>query len=185
MKKKIWICSVLVFAVLCSGCAGATAGEPSGETSAGVRKPTPKPEKKEEIENPMEEVESAAAFEKLGANIEVPAGAKDARYYIVNDEIAEIQFVFNDAVYSYRASIEEEDLSGVCDEAAEGKDSKFTVGEKEIVIEMMENGGYLTQWEYEPVHYSLYTADEVEEAVIQALVREMVLDTASIALDTI
>lgn len=192
MKKKVYLLMVLAFAVLCSGCTGATAGEPTGETNAKAQKatstptPTPKQEKKEEISSPLEDSESAEAFNALGADIEVPAGAQDARYYIVDDVIAEIQFTFNDAEYFYRASIEEDDLFKIDESAVDGNSLTFTVGKKDITIETLTGGGYLTQWEYTPVHYSLYTADdEVKEETVQSLVREMALETASTALDTI
>ena len=54
--------------------------------------------------DPAVEVEGIEAFARLGADIDVPAGAENAKYYIISDRIAEIQFSQNGVQYSYRAS---------------------------------------------------------------------------------
>lgn len=136
-------------------------------------------EKKTEVPNPMVEVEGSDAFQKVGANIETPAGGEDSKYYIINDKIAEIQFGFNGAVYSYRASGLQDDISGVKDSDVDGKEAEVTVGMEDITIETLSGGGRLAQWDWDEVEYSLYTPDEVEDDVIRSLVKQLATETAN------
>lgn len=133
-----------------------------------------------EVSNPMKEVEGNQAFREVGAYIEVPAGAQDSKYYIVNEEIAEIIFVFNDAEYSYRSSNKTEDLTGETAELEEGQ-SRTVLGNKnqEATVQMDVQGGQLALWQYEDNYYSLYTEDEVPTEVFDSLCRELITDSIS------
>ena len=73
----------------------------------------PKAQREEEKEtpDPVVEVEGIWAFAGVGADIEAPVGAENARYFIVGDAVAEIRFVRNDVAYSYKASKSEADLN--------------------------------------------------------------------------
>lgn len=137
-------------------------------------------EQSREISNPMREVEGKQEFEKVGVYIEVPAGAQDARYYIVNDEIAEIQFTFNGAKYSYRSSGETEDLTGLSEELEPDRTVEENRGEKlKAEISVGAQGAQLAQWEREGNYFSLYTEDEVESEVFDSLCKELVGDSRS------
>lgn len=161
MKKKlVWIVSAALAVGMLAGCA--------------------QQENKVEVPNPMVEVDGSEAFEKVGAQIEVPAGAVDAKFFIINDEIAEIQFRFHDAEYSYRASSLAEDISGVSMDMDANKRLSLSTTGRNLFIETTAEGGRLAEWEWEPVSYSLYTADEVEDEEIKSLVKELVVDTANV-----
>lgn len=161
MKKKlICVASLTLAAGLLAGCS--------------------QQESKVEVPNPMVEVDGSEAFEKVGAQIEVPAGAVDAKFFIINDEIAEIQFHFHDAEYSYRASSLAEDISGVYLEMDGDKRLSVSTTGRNLPVETTTEGGRLAEWEWEPVSYSLYTADEVEDDEISSLVKELVTDTANV-----
>lgn len=137
-------------------------------------------ENKVEVPNPMVEVDGSEAFKKVGAQIEVPAGAVDAKFFIIDDEVAEIQFRFHDAEYSYRASSLAEDISGVHAEMDGDKRLSVATTGRNLVVETTAEGGRLAEWEWEPVSYSLYTADEVEDDEISSLVKELVTETANV-----
>lgn len=160
MKKRLGIIILTGLMIFITGCAAAK-------------------ENKTEIPNPMVEVEGSEAFQEVGANIEAPAGAENSKYYIINDEVAEIQFQFNEAWYSYRASGLRDDISGVYDTPVDGKEIELTVGTKDIDIEALSEGGRLAEWGWEPVEYSLYTADDVEDDVVRSLVKQLATETAN------
>ena len=161
MKKKlIWIMSAVFAVSVLAGCT--------------------QEEKKVEVPNPMVEVDGSQAFEEVGAQIEVPAGAVDAKFYIINDEVAEIQFRFHDAEFSYRASSLVQDISGVNLSMESGKERTVEAAGKSITIETTSEGGRLAEWEREPKAYSLYTADEVEDTVIESLVKDLAMETANV-----
>lgn len=91
MRLKRYLVSLLAV-VLLSGC---TPDDPDGP---GIR-PEIRKEEREEVPDPTVEVEGTWAFAEVGADIEAPVGAENARYFIVSDRIAEIQFTRNDVPY--------------------------------------------------------------------------------------
>ena len=141
---------------------------------------TKKQEEIKEVSNPMKEVEGNQAFREVGAYIEVPAGAQDSKYYIVDKKIAEIIFVFNDAEYSYRSSNKTEDLEGETAKLEEDQ-SRTVQGNKdqEATVQTDVQGGQLALWQYEDNSYSLYTEDEVPTEVFDSLCRELMTDSIS------
>lgn len=67
-----------------------------------------------QIVNPFVQVENADAFsKKLGFSIEAPDGAEDVVYSIVDGNMADIYFIYHEKVYSYRASEQDGDFSGL------------------------------------------------------------------------
>ena len=75
------LCLLLGMLVLLGGCSSLNDSEPEI--------------KREEIPDPLVEVEGTQAFARVGADIEAPVGAENARYYIISERIAEIQFSQN------------------------------------------------------------------------------------------
>lgn len=66
------------------------------------------------VENPVRLVDSAAAFTKeLGITADAPEGSKNIQYMIVDDEIAEISFMYKSIDYTLRASKQSGDFSGI------------------------------------------------------------------------
>ena len=66
-----------------------------------------------QIVNPIEEVDSAAAFGALGLTLDAPSGAKDVRYSIISGKIAQVNFTVDGHEYTLRASNKETDFSGL------------------------------------------------------------------------
>ncbi|MDE7230063.1 MAG: hypothetical protein K2N56_06235 [Oscillospiraceae bacterium] len=65
-------------------------------------------------DSPVRLVGSAAAFtEELKITVDAPEGAKNVQYRIVDDDIADITFVYNDIDYTLRASKQNGDFSGI------------------------------------------------------------------------
>ena len=65
--------------------------------------------------NPMIECRSEQDFEIYGLALKTPANAKNVRYFVISEKIAEIQCEIDGVGYSFRASKEfaDESLSGV------------------------------------------------------------------------
>lgn len=162
--KKIWL--LLGVAVLLLGCA-------KQENQKGPVRPEAT---KEEVPDPMTEVEGAQAFAKVGADIEAPAGAEDARYYIIAERIAEIQFMQNGVQYSYRAARTEENVTGMRTETQELEDARAVVGSREIPIQIAGNS-YVAIWRWGDISYGLIARDSADGNVMKSLVEELARDT--------
>lgn len=80
---------------------------PTFNKSPSVSEPT-------KVGSPTRLVDSAAAFaEELGISIDAPEGSKNVQYMIIDDEVADISFVYNDIDYTLRASKQNGDFSGI------------------------------------------------------------------------
>ncbi len=162
--KKIWL--PLAMAILLLGCAKQENQERL------IRPETPK----EEVSDPVTEVEGAKAFAKVGADIEAPAGAEDAKYFIIADRVAEIQFMQNGVQYSYRAARTEENVTGMQTETQELEDAKAVVGSCEIPIQIAGNS-YVAIWKWGEISYGLIARDSADGNVMKSLVEELARDT--------
>ena len=90
-------------ACMIGGCGGkepAPSAATPAETSAKAEESTGNPG----MPNPMEEVDDVLAFEKIGVHMVLPEEAVDSSYFIINGEVADIHFTFNDIGYTYRVS---------------------------------------------------------------------------------
>ncbi|MBQ9827143.1 MAG: hypothetical protein IJM62_00510 [Lachnospiraceae bacterium] len=74
-----------------------------------------------QIPNPLVKVEDAAAFEKLGIEMDAPEGAEEVVYTIISDEIADITFKTGGKEYTLRAAKTKEDISGLYGDVTETK----------------------------------------------------------------
>lgn len=88
-------------------------------TAVGVRviptlNGTPVASEPMKVENPVRLVDSAAAFiEELGISVDAPEGSENVQYRIIDDEIADISFVYSSIDYTLRASEKKGDFSGI------------------------------------------------------------------------
>lgn len=162
--KRVWL--LLGMAVLLIGCAKEEIQERQ------IKRETPK----EEAPDPITEVEGATAFAKVGADIEAPAGAEDAKYFIIADRIAEIRFTRNEVLYSYRASRTEGNLTGTEEEPRDVEGVKAAVGNYEIPIQTV-GGNYLALWKWGEIAYGLIAREPVDAAVMKSLTEELARDT--------
>lgn len=160
--KKWWM--LLGIFVLLGGCSSV---DSVGSKMKGTETPTP---------DPFVEVEGIQAFARVGADIDVPAGAENAKYYIISDEIAEIQFSQNGVQYSYRASQVVEDVAGVQGEMQEVEDVQAAAGSQVIPIQKA-GGSYLAVWKWGQVAYSLATDDPVDVGMMRSLAEELARET--------
>mgnify|MGYP001404234127 CR=1 FL=1 len=116
------------------------------------------------IANPVVEVTGSDDFAPLGFTISVPDDVEDARYSIIADTVAQIQFAYADREYTYRAANTSDDISGVYEtfdpetESIELDAVDFTV---EVVISYIDGGtgGALARWSFVDAQYTLYTPD--------------------------
>lgn len=165
--KKYWLLGMLVLSVLFGGCASEK-WENYAESKGS----------KENVSGSKifkVEVEGTGAFVKVGADIETPAGAENARYFIISERIAEITFDRNEVPYSYRASQLEEDLTGIQD-AQILEDTQAIVGSYAIPIQVSDNG-YLAVWKWGSISYSLTADNRAEQGIVKSLVEELARET--------
>ena len=165
--KKYWLLGMLAVSVLFGGCASKK-WEDYAE-SKGF---------KENISGSKiskVEVEGTGAFAKVGADIETPAGAENARYFIISERIAEIIFDRNEVQYSYRASQLEEDLTSIQD-AQVLEDTEAIVGSYAIPIQISDSG-YLAVWKWGGISYSLTAQNQAEKEIVKSLVEELARET--------
>ena len=158
-------------ACMIGGCGGkepAPSAATPAETSAKAEESTGNPG----MPNPMEEVDDVLAFEKIGVHMVLPEEAVDSSYFIINGEVADIHFTFNDIGYTYRASDTAEDFAGIFERFKDGviNETAGSGGQvAEIQIKTTESGGRLAAWEWGSTKYTLYTASQVEDGEISSL----------------
>jgi hypothetical protein len=124
---------------------------------------TPKPET--ELPNPIVDVEDATDFYVLGFIITPHQQADSVSYSIIGGEVAQIIFTLDGETFTYRASVTQEDISGVYEsfdpqpETLELEGPDFIVT---VVVKTIGGGarGALAEWSHEDVRYSFYTPDE-------------------------
>ena len=89
----------VMMAVLCAGC-GAAATQETTEVA---------------LPNPMEEVTAQVLMDRLGFEFKVPQGAENVKYFIIDKEMAEMQFTFNgvNCIARIKPTAEYEDISGM------------------------------------------------------------------------
>lgn len=156
-----------VLLAFCGGCALEEL-ENCTESVNQKKQETKAPEAKTEVEGPE-------FFAEVGADIEAPAGAENARYFLVSKRIAEILFTRNEVQYSYRASQLEEDLTGIRDaQALEGVQA--TVGRLAIPIQAIQDG-YLAVWKWGGISYSLTADSQAGGEIVKSLVEELARET--------
>ncbi len=158
----------LLAVVLLSGCTPDDPAEP--ETRPEVQK-----EEREEVPDPTVEVEGTWAFAEMGADIEAPVGAENARYFIVSDRIAEIQFTRNDVPYRYQAS-QKEDLAGLSQGTQEAEGLEAMVGSSAIPIEGS-GGRFSAAWRWGGTSYRLIADEQVDGQIMKSLVEELARET--------
>lgn len=165
--KKYWLLGMLAVSVLFGGCAS--------EEWEGYVEPKGQKENVSDSKVSKVEVEGNGAFTKVGADIETPAGAENARYFIISERIAEITFDRNEVQYSYRASQLEEDLTGIQDAQAL-EDTEAMVGSYTIPIRVSDSS-YLAVWKWGGISYSLTADNQAEEGIVKSLVEELARET--------
>ena len=117
----------------------------------------------------MTAVTDETAFQSLGVYMALPEEAEDPLCFILNGEVAEIQFSYHEIPYSYRASNTAEDFAGIFERFT---DQILTVEFKDLEggetvsaqIRTTQSGGRFASWKWKDTSYTLYTASNVSDA---------------------
>ncbi len=129
------------------------------------------------LPNPMREVSDVLAFEVLGVHMVAPAKGENVKYFIINDEVADIQFDLDGVSYTWRASNTAEDFAGIFERFKEGTDLTITYdapdASSEAVIRTTESGGRLAGWKWGGTNYTLHTSSEISDEAITEVTRQL------------
>ena len=162
-------------AIMAAGCGQKqpqeSAAQTEEETSASAAETSPAVQRP----NPMTAVTDETAFESLGIYMALPEEAADPLCFILNGEVAEIQFSYNEIPCSYRASNTAEDFAGIFERFT---DQILTVeyetlegGETAAAqIRTTQSGGRLASWKWKDTSYTLYTASDISDEDISSIV---------------
>ncbi len=136
-----------------------------------------------QIPNPMTAVTDESAFQSLGIYMALPEEAADPLCFILNGEVAEIQFSYNEIPYSYRASNTAEDFAGIFERFTDQiLTVQFEAGEggetADVQIRTTQSGGRLASWKWKDTSYTLYTASGISDEEISAAVIALLEQTA-------
>lgn len=160
MKKWMIVFMTAVLALGISAC-GAKQNEGSESTSSGDT----------EIANPIKDA-AEDDFELLGVKLTAPENAEDVKLSTIGDEVGQVVFTLDGHEYTYRGGKTEEDISGIYDEF-EGDPISYNVPvgdlNVEVTTKVTAQGAYLSEWMWDNVKYSLYTADNVGDGVMTDL----------------
>jgi len=123
-----------------------------------------------ELPNPMAQQENAAAFEALGLTLDAPAGAENISYFIIANEIAEVNFTLGGFDYACRASLKTGDISGVYEPFTEAFTLNVLANGAPLaaLAENAASGGRRVSWRVNDAQYSLWCALAPEDAALRA-----------------
>ncbi len=178
MKKNpvIWA-GVLAAAMALGGC---QSGAADGETVvfsavAETQAPSSAAETEAEAEA-IKQVEGLDAFGSMPVSLGVPEGAENVEYYLIDGDVAEVNFVLGGNHYSFRGGPGEVDVSGIYEELSA---EALTAAGSDLTAEIRATagGGRLATWSDGTASYSLYTSAAVEDEAIQHLTAELIILT--------
>lgn len=107
------------------------------------------------------QVDSPNSFSALGITVKAPENAKNAEYFVLNKDVAEIDFDYMDNFYIYRASKNSNNLlSFYGNYTNSGKN--FIENEYSINVEynITPNNEKFTLWRVDDIYYALSTKIE-------------------------
>ena len=184
--KKTWklygaVMAAVLFAALQS--AGCTQKQNAGaETAYSETEDSSQTETAANQPNPMVPVADENAFEPLGVHMVLPAQAEDPAFFILNGEVAEIQFTADGVSYSFRAYNTAEDFAGIFERFTDHVlETSYESGDMSATakIRTTESGGRLASWNWDETNYTLYTAAQISDEAITAFVQELLELTCS------
>lgn len=105
-------------------------------------------------------VDSTKSFAVLGYCVPAPEHAMNVKYAIVNKNIAESNFDYNNINYYYRASKNLNDLLSFFDNLKEERKNIDEETNIEITIQTNDKKEYIAYWNVNGIYYSLYSDEE-------------------------
>ena len=128
------------------------------------------------VVNPMVEVKDDDAFDKLRVEMDAPDMAKDIKYYIIDDTVAQIDFTYSSVEYTYRGGEPMENMAGLHSMKAASEET-VAYGDAddrvEVTIQTMEDGGYVASWMKERKESSLVSLGESDAETFKMVVAEL------------
>lgn len=175
MKKNpvIWA-GMLAAAVALGGCQGGAAdGETVVFSTVAETQATASAAETAAEAEAIRQVEGLDAFGNLPVALGAPEGAENVEYYVIDGNVAEVNFVLGGNHYSFRGGPGEADVSGIYEELSA---EALTAAGADLTAEIRTTagGGRLATWFDGTASYSLYTSAAVEDEDIQGLTAELV-----------
>ena len=132
-------------------------------------------EEEEEIPNPFAEQEKAEDLKAVEVSMDAPKGASEVKYYIIDDEIAEVDFTLDENRYSYRGAAHAEDFAGIFEEFEEDVAALSDCGaDEDLIVKTTVSGGRLASWSKNGAKYTLYTPSTVADEDMFTLCIELI-----------
>lgn len=129
----------------------------------------------EEIPNPYVEQEKAEDLGAVEVTMDAPEEASDVSYYIIDDEIAEIDFTLDENKYTYRGAAHAEDFAGIFEEFEEDVAALSDCGaDEDLIVKTTVSGGRLASWSKNGAKYTLYTPASVADEDMFTLCIELI-----------
>ncbi len=121
------------------------------------------------IGNPIQEVDGPEDFASIGINIEAPADSLEAEYFLIDGNLASVEFVWKEHAYTYRASAQSGDFSGLYGQ--EISDEQIDSEHDGILTELSdgERTYFRVIWTDGKVNYSLSNMDSAAKEEVKEL----------------
>ncbi|MDR2107888.1 MAG: hypothetical protein LBP28_00285 [Coriobacteriales bacterium] len=111
-----------------------------------------------QLPNPQKRVSGLDDFKALNLRMSVPTEAADVSFYIIGEEIAEVDFLVNDTSFIYRGSaVAQSNLSGVYEEFSSPQTQSVTRDgvQATLTVEIATSGILRATWTWPEGNYSL------------------------------
>lgn len=124
--------------------------------------------------NPFSDVDSAEAFEKLGIYIDTPENAEDVIYSIIDGDIANISFMVDGHSYTFRASYQSGDFTGLYGEEKSSENIDAQSSACLYIIEDEFGSSIKVHWTDGSVNYYLVNTDGADEVAVKGVAAELI-----------
>lgn len=168
--KKIIMCFVLCAVVtsLFAAC-GSGGNTSSSEVDGGAA-----------AVNPLVKSESLEALIKeIGVKIALPENAKDTAFYVLDKDIAQINFYVDDVKYTLRGTLKTEDVAGVYGDMKDVGTFTAISGDKsaEVTVTSTEESA-VYKWSVDKSYYTLICGEAVKDVKTDSGLGKVALDCA-------
>ncbi|GEM_PF-2550482 len=121
------------------------------------------------IGNPIQEVDGPGDFASIGISIEAPTDSLEAEYFLIDGNLASVEFVWKEHAYTYRASEQSGDFSGLYGQ--EISDEQIDSEHDGILTELSdgESTYFRVIWTDGKVNYSLSNMDSAAKEEVKEL----------------